>query len=296
MDKRLPNLVWLRTFEAAARLLNFTEAGRELGLTQTAVSQHVKSLEETLGCRLFDRKPRNLELTAMGQAYVHSVRNALGDINLATTSLFGPAAKQTITIRAPIATATLFLTPLLPQFMAEHPEINIRLISTIWADSIADEDVDIDLRLGYGDWPGMQVERISTETIVPVCSIEHQGKIETAKDLLSGPFIHLLGHEDNWERYFSAHGLVMDFNQVRLFTDTTNAALSLVASGGGFATIMTRLAKSASGYGSEFTIAGQSVPFPQAHFLVNPVLHTAPRAEVDILRNWLRRCFSGDMD
>ncbi|MGB7268060.1 MAG: LysR family transcriptional regulator, partial [Albidovulum sp.] len=70
MDTRLPNLIWLRTFEAAARLLNFTEAGDELGLTQTAVSLHIKALEGTLGCRLFDRKPRHLALTAMGQAYV----------------------------------------------------------------------------------------------------------------------------------------------------------------------------------------------------------------------------------
>ncbi len=169
MSERLPNLVWLRTFEAAARLLNFTETGRELGLTQTAVSLHMKSLEETLGCQLFDRKPRHLELTAMGQAYVHSVRNALADINLATTSLFGPLAKQTVTVRAPISTATLFLTPQLPGFLKANPAINIRLISAIWADSISDEDIDVDLRLGYGDWPGMQVEKISEESIERVC-------------------------------------------------------------------------------------------------------------------------------
>jgi len=291
MSDRLPNLIWLRTFEAAARLLNFTETGKELGLTQTAVSLHIKSLEATLGCQLFERKPRNLELTAMGQAYVHSVRNALGDINLATTSLFGPVAKQTITVRAPISTANLFITPLLPEFMRENPSINIRLISAIWADSISDEDIDVGLRLGYGDWPGVQVEKISSETVVPICAAAQKKHIRSAKDLANGPFVHILGHEDHWHRYFASNNLSMDMRQVRLFTDTTNAALSLVAAGGGYAAIMTRLAHSAIASGREIAVAGNPVLFPQAHYLVNPVVHTTPRAEVEIFKNWLRNRF-----
>ena len=143
----------------------------------------------------------------MGQAYVHSVRNALGDINLATTSLFGPVAKQTITVRAPISTANLFLTPQLPQFMRDHPSINIRLISSIWADSISDEDIDVDLRLGYGDWPGVQVEKISEETVVPICAAGEKKNIRSARDLSNGPFIHILGHEDHWHRYFASNNL-----------------------------------------------------------------------------------------
>ncbi|MGB7263477.1 MAG: LysR family transcriptional regulator, partial [Albidovulum sp.] len=138
MAPRLPNLIWLRSFDAAARLLNFTKAAQELGLTQTAVSLHIKALEDTLGCQLFLRNPRHLALTDLGQAYVHSVRKALGDINLATVSLFGMPAKQTITMRAPISTVTLWLAPRLAVFMRSHPELRVRLVSTIWATSVAD--------------------------------------------------------------------------------------------------------------------------------------------------------------
>jgi LysR family glycine cleavage system transcriptional activator len=287
----MPNLVWLRTFEASARLLNFTEAGRDLGLTQTAVSLHIKSLESTLGCQLFLRKPRKLELTDMGQAYVHTVRKALADINLATTSLFGSVAKQTITVRAPISTATLWLAPLLPTFLAAHPGINIRLVSTIWANSIADEDVDIDLRIGYGDWSGMQVEKISTETIIPVCATDVKKTISSPADLLHKPLIHILGHEDNWDNYLTAQGLTADSSNIRYMVDTTAVALALAAAGGGIATILTRFVESAVASGHTVVTVGEPVEFPQSHYLTNPVNHDTLKPEVALVKEWIKSCF-----
>lgn len=294
MESRLPNLIWLRSFEAAARLLNFTETGRELGLTQTAVSLHIKALEGTLGCQLFERKPRNLELTAMGQAYVHAVRKALGDINVATTSLFGPISKQTITVRAPISTATLFITPLLPKFMETHPDINIRLVSTIWADSASDDEIDVDLRLGYGDWPGMQVEKISTETIVPICARNKRSSIRKPNDLLDAPLVHILGHEDNWVQYFSANQIRQRTGYKRYQVDTTTAALALTIAGAGNAVILTRFATSVINQGLPIAIAGDPIPFAHSHFLTNPIIQSAPRAEVTIFKDWLKDCFTSE--
>lgn len=291
MSSRMPNLVWLRTFEASARLLNFTETGRELGLTQTAVSLHIKSLESTLGCRLFLRKPRNVELTDMGQAYVHTVRKALSDINLATASLFGSVAKQTITVRAPISTATLWLAPLLPAFFEAQPGINIRLVSTIWANSIADEDVDIDLRIGYGDWSGMQVERISTETIVPVCSAAVKESIRSPADLLEMPLIHILGHEDNWDSYLSVHGLTAKKTDTRYMVDTTAVALALAAAGGGIATILTRFVELAVSSGHAVSTVGEPVEFQQSHYLTSPVDQSGLKPEVALVKAWIKSCF-----
>lgn len=291
MSSRTPNLVWLRTFEASARLLNFTEAGRELGLTQTAVSLHIKSLESALGCQLFLRNPRKLELTDMGQAYVHTVRKALADINLATTSLFGSIAKQTVTVRAPISTATLWMAPLLPTFLEAYPDINIRLVSTIWANSIADEDVDIDLRIGYGDWTGMRVEQISTESIVPVCAADVKNTINKPADLLHEPLIHILGHEDNWDNYLTAHGLTADSSNIRYFVDTTAVALALAAAGGGIATILTRFVDAAIASGYTVSTVGEPVVFPQSHFLTSPVNQDTLKPEVVLVREWIKSCF-----
>ena len=63
----LPPLTWLRSFEAAARHLNFTAAADELNLTQSAISQQVRSLEVRLGLKLFERKARGLLLTDEGR-------------------------------------------------------------------------------------------------------------------------------------------------------------------------------------------------------------------------------------
>lgn len=291
MQSRLPNLVWLRTFEAAARLLNFTQAGAELGLTQTAVSQHIKALEEVLGCRLFERKPRHLALTGMGKAYVHSVRKSLADINLSTTSLFGSLSQQTITVRAPISTVALWLAPLLPQFTALYPEINIRFISVIWADSASAEDVDVDLRIGYGDWPGLQAEKISQETMVPICAAATSAAINHPADLLDKPLIHILGHEDNWARFFVFNELSMDSVQMRYSVDTTIAALALVAAGVGAATILTRFAKTAIDSGSKVAMVAEPMDFPQSHYLINPVVDRPQRAEVELFKTWLKSQF-----
>lgn len=293
MQIRSPNLTWLRSFEAAARFLNFTEAGRELGLTQTAVSLHIKSLEETLGCQLFERRARHLSLSAMGEAYQHSVSEALANINLATASLFGPIARQTVTVRAPISTATLWIASRLPDFTKAHPDISIRLISTIWATSISDEDVDVDVRQGVGTWSGVEAEKISTETIVPIGAKAASAQTIDAALAKETPLIHILGYEDMWDRYLSAHGHAKLTISPSLIVDTTAVAVSLVAAGGGQAAIQTRFAESAIAAGAAIAIMGNPAPFPQSHYLIHSKTRRQQRPEAEIFKAWLRDGFLG---
>lgn len=292
MRTRSPNLTWLRSFEAAARLLNFTEAGHELGLTQTAISLHIKSLEAALGCQLFVRRARHLSLSQMGQAYFHAVGESLGSIDLATTSLFGSVAQQMITVRAPISTAELWLAPHLPQFAKANPGISIRLISTIWATSISDEDVDVDIRQGVGNWPGLEVEQISTESIVPIQSKTAPRIGIDDPTFQEQPLIHILGFEDMWDRYLSANHLKNVALKPALIVDTTVVAVSLVAAGGGHAVIQSRFANSAVAAGVGISIIGDPISFPQSHYLVRGKTQRQQRPEVEIFKEWLRAIFS----
>ncbi|WP_284164331.1 LysR family transcriptional regulator [Frigidibacter sp. SD6-1] len=294
--QRLPNLIWLRSFEAAARLLNFTEAGKELGLTQTAVSLHIKALEETLQCQLFRRNPRHLALTDVGEAYAMSVRAAIGEMNLATVSLFGPATTQTLTVRAPISTVSLWLAPRLPAFMAAHPDINLRLVSTIWASSAGEEDVDIDIKLATAGQIEPGAERLSTETVVPVADAD-AGDLTGRPDLLlAAPLIRILGYEDSWANYIASLGISGPARGKRLSVDTTAAALALAAAGGGRAMIVTRFARQAIASGARIRLAGAPIPFAQAHFLAQGA-RTAPRKpEAELFAAWLRAAFDEDRD
>ena len=284
--ERLPNPTWLRTFEAAARHLNFTETGRELGLTQTAVSLHIRSLEGSLGAKLFTRAARRLELTELGHSYALTVRRALSDISLSTNALFGADSRQTLTIRAAISTATYWIAAELPAFTAAHPEIPVRLVSNIWADSAKVDDVDVEIRLGYGDWPGLRAEKLCDERIVPVCRADAPKPALTA--LHDGPLIHILGYEDNWARYFEAHDMPPSAHAPRHSVDTTVAALQLVMGGAGYATILERFARNAIAQGAPLQIAGPAIPFAQSHYLIHPDQPGNQSASAQVFVAWLR--------
>ncbi|WP_170325431.1 LysR substrate-binding domain-containing protein [Ruegeria arenilitoris] len=280
---RLPNPAWLRSFESAARHLNFTTTAQELGLTQTAVSLHIRSLEAELGQKLFTRNARRLELTELGQSYSLTVRRALSDIALSTNSLFGPASRQTLTIRAAISTATYWVAAELSDFSARHPDIPVRLVSHIWNDSGKPGDVDVELRLGYGDWPGVRSEKLTDERLVPVCRAGDGSPI-----LNNGPLIHILGYEDNWARYFQANGTAPPDQPPRFSVDTTVAALQLVMAGAGYATILERFAKNAIRQGAPIAIAGPAIPFAQSHYLVSAQRAAQPTAAAGLFCAWLR--------
>lgn len=283
---RLPNPIWLRTFEAAARYLNFTEAARELGLTQTAVSLHVRSLEADLGERLFTRSARRLGLTELGQSYSLTVRRALADIALSTNSLFGPASRQTLRIRAPISSATYWISAELPAFATAFPEIPVRLVSNIWGDGPESEDVDVDIRLGHGDWPGLLAEKLCDETIVPIGRAD--GPRLSPEALRAAPQIHILGYEDNWARWFEAQGLPPARHPAQFSVDTTVSAVQLVLAGAGYATILARFARSAIAQGAPLRLAGEPIPFSQSHYLIRPPGAAAMPARAQLFLSWLR--------
>ncbi len=283
---RLPNPAWLRSFESAARHLNFTVAAQELGLTQTAVSLHIRSLEAELGEKLFIRNARRLDLTELGQSYALTVRRALSDIALSTNSLFGPATRQSLTIRAAISTATYWIAAELPEFCRLFPDIPVRLVSHIWNDSVAPGDVDVEIRLGYGDWPGVIAEKLCSETIVPVCRAGDP--IPGLKDLRNGPLVHILGYEDNWARYFEANGLAVAENSARHSVDTTVAALQLVMAGAGYATVLTRFARNAIAQGAPLQLVGPPIPFAQSHYLIRATTGSQPSTPARLFEAWLQ--------
>ncbi|MEP3634330.1 MAG: LysR family transcriptional regulator [Shimia thalassica] len=291
--EKLPNLVWIRSFDAAARHLNFTAAADELGITQTAVSLHIRSLEADLRCQLFTRAARKLTLTEMGQAYSMTLRRALADIALSTNSLFGAGATQGLTVRVPISTAALWLVQRLPEFKARHPGISIRLVSNIWAESAGQDDVDVELRLGKGHWQNSASRRISHEAMVPIASSRQPADL-SAQTLHNGPLIQILGYEDMWGSYLGAFGKTADPTAVAYAVDTTVAAVGIVAGGGGHAVILERFARRAIKDGQPIAIVGDAVPLNQAHYILgHPGKPSSAKAK-EVFEAWLEEIFGND--
>ncbi|RKF16223.1 LysR family transcriptional regulator [Roseovarius spongiae] len=283
------NLNWLRSFEATARLLSFTAASHEIGLTQTAVSQHIKALETQLGHKLFLRRPKSLHLTDVGKAYLPAVRGALDAIEMSTTGLFGPRRASTITMRASMA-FIMWISSRLDGFLKDHPDIGIKTMTAIW--TAPDQNpIDIDIVLAPKQHTRSDLELLADEAIVPVHSAASARKIRTPRDLLEQPPIHITGFDDHWARYLSGHALKPATSGGRLITDTSTAAIEMVATGLGCAVVIERFARQAIKAGQKIRIVGEPMDLGQSHYLVRTEHRTAIQPHVEAFRSWLRRQF-----
>jgi LysR family glycine cleavage system transcriptional activator len=286
MNRHL-NLNWLRTFEAAARLLSFTAASKELGMTQTAVSLQIKALETKLGQDLFIRRPKSLQLTEIAKAYLPSIRETLEAFTLSTNGLFGPNLKSTIVVRASMA-AIVWLAPKLGEFQELHPEIGIKLVTAIWADTVDTQDIDVDIILAPNNRSDSALEKLSDEFIVPICGLQTSDIVKSVNDLTQENPIHILGFDDHWSRYMAAFDLYHDVTSTQLMVDTSVAACELAASGLGCAMIIERFALNAIETGRAIKIVGDRVPLGQSHYIATQSRAKEIHPAAEAFKEWLR--------
>jgi LysR family glycine cleavage system transcriptional activator len=157
----------LLAFEAAARCGSFTAAAAELGLTQGAVSQSVKALEQRVGRPLFRRHSRGNELTNDGRQLLEGVCDALGRLGSALRST---AADRTLTVSVLPGFAVKWLFPRLIRFDQSYPEIEVDITTSAQLLTFNNGEADISIRYGRGNYPGLIAERLLDESMYPVCS------------------------------------------------------------------------------------------------------------------------------
>jgi LysR family glycine cleavage system transcriptional activator len=166
----LPHLAFFQGFEAAARTLSFTKAAEELFITQSAVSRQIKALEDNLGLKLFERRPRSLTLTEDGQALYRIATDVLNRLQSATDQLRAETHARQLSITTTTGFASLWLIPRLSHFTALHPDIDVRISAT--TDTLNLERSLIDLAIRYCK-PEMAPEgavRLFGDEMIPVCS------------------------------------------------------------------------------------------------------------------------------
>lgn len=170
MSKRLPPLNALRVFDAAARHLSFTRAAEELFVTQAAVSHQIKSLEDFLGLKLFRRRNRSLLLTEEGQSYFLDIKEIFSQLTEATRKLQARSAKGALTVSLLPSFAIHWLVPRLSSFNSAYPGIDVRIQAVDRQEDKLADDVDVAIFYGRGNWPGLRVEKLYAEYLLPVCS------------------------------------------------------------------------------------------------------------------------------
>ncbi len=170
MPEALPPLNWLRVFEAAGRHLSFTKAAAELHITQSAVSQQIRALEQHLGEPLFHRLPRNIQMTDAGRLYLPMVEETFERLRRSTDAVFQLKGAGHVSLKLNTAFALLWLAPRLPDFARRHPEVRLRQIYANWQTDYEGSSADLEIRHGPGNWPGYTVELLTRGTLSPVCA------------------------------------------------------------------------------------------------------------------------------
>lgn len=241
MSPSLPPLNWFRAFEAAARNLSFTAAADEIGMTQSAVSQQVKSLEMRLGVPLFDRKARGLALTDHGRRLLPQVDTALATLTGATATFVTDKSADLLTVSASISVIQWVIAPRLPEFTRNHPDIVLRLIGAVWPDEFTQTAADVEIRFGSRKQAGSDAELLGTDRLVALKSPALEGNLE---DL---PLIEAVGTSDGWKPWAQSAGIAP--LSPSLFVDSYGPALQMAIYGNGVCLVHEHLATAPHGKG-----------------------------------------------
>ena len=202
MRPRLPPLNNLKAFDAAARHESFTRAAEELCVTQGAVSQQVKALEAALGIKLFNRERQRLIITEAGRYYLTIVRDALDRIALGTERLLQRQSAGVLTVSTSPDFAAKWLVHRLGNFAEAHSDIDLRVSATMHHVDFAREEVDLAVRHGDGNWPGLDAMQLSAEQLFAICSpkLLSGRRLGKPADILKFPLIHLDSRADwTWQ-------------------------------------------------------------------------------------------------
>jgi LysR family glycine cleavage system transcriptional activator len=283
-EGRLPPLGALRAFEAAARHLSFTRAAAELHVTQAAISHQIRLLEEAVGLRLFVRLNRSLRLTDEGRALLPFVRDGFAQLRAGVDRLRAAGRSGVLTLTAPPSFAASWLVPRLVRFQAAHPEVEVRLQTSMRLVDFAREGIDAGIRYGRGSWPGLLAQRLLSEDLFPVCApgLLREGRL----DLTSVQLLHVETFPDDWRRWLAVAGIGGVDPERGSWFDAAALAHEAAANGLGVAMGRRHLVAAAIDAGRLVAPFGVELPADVAYFFVCPP-ERAGLAKVVTFRDWL---------
>src|SRR5574343_73023 len=306
MQARLPPLNALRAFEAAARLLSFKKAAAELSVTPAAISHQIKLLEEFLDLALFNRLTRALELTPAGAAMLPRVQEGFAALLAAVEATRRKETGGIVTLCAPPSFASRWLVPRLGSFTRAHPDIDLRLSSSVAMIDNIDRDsepagdehgYDLMIRFGRGIYPGHAVDRLFSPAYIPVCSpalLDGDRPLRTPACLRGYTLIHdatvpELDDRPGWDQWLELAGVGYLKNEMRGIHFQDGAlALAAAVAGQGVALAARPMISAEVSDGRLAIPFPLSIPSRYAYFVSTPTA-TAKRPTVLALRTWLIR-------
>lgn len=285
----------LRAFEAAARLSSFSRAADELSVSHSTISHHVKGLETALGVALFERRNRSVVLTKPGEILFPVLEKSFDNILVALDLLRQSGDKAGLKVTATPSFANKWLVPRLRHFRELHPATEVELQTSLNLANFEKDRLDIGVRTGTGEWPGLQSELLMPIHMTPVCSPDlHSGgsPVIDPGGLHKFTLIHAdvspgTGIESEWAEWLTAAGATYAGSAKGLNFHDPGLALQAAIDGLGIAMGYLELAAVDIAAGRLVQPFRQVVRHPWSYYIVRPAGQATHR-DAEIFREWLR--------
>jgi LysR family glycine cleavage system transcriptional activator len=269
----LPPLSALRSFEAVARLGSVTLAAAELHVTHSAISQQIRQLEELLGVALLLREGRGLRLSEDGRLYALQVRLGLTELSEATRLVQARPREGELVIAVLPSFGANWLLPRLPRFHARFPAYRLSLRASLDIQDLRQGLVDVGVRMGQGDWEGLQQKKLFEDELVMVAAPAfNAGRLpRTPAEVVAAPTVRTA---ESWYSWCEAAGVV-DPGRTDLWINDSNLVLEAVRLGHGVALERRSIVQASLDAGSLVQLTDIVVPYPHPHWLVWPQRESA---------------------
>ncbi|MBV1787207.1 LysR family transcriptional regulator [Marinobacterium sp. D7] len=290
---RLPNLKALQAFRYAGEQQSFKAAADRLHVTQAAISQQIRTLEEQLGIKLFKRLTREVVLSPEGRQLLPTVSRAFELLEQGLAALADDPAPDRLNIATLPSFASRWLVPRLGRLRDKAPELSVNLSPSLELASFTGTDLDVAIRFGRGDYPGLTAIKLFDEQLIPVCHPSLLVRGEPMKRQLAG--LTLLSDDSPdilpmWEVFQQRSGISFDNGCARLQVNDANLLVEAALAGQGLTLMRFSLAY-------ELLARGQLIcPLPLClksefdYYLVAPEPYFK-RPKVRLLQEWLQAEF-----
>ncbi|REG86791.1 LysR family transcriptional regulator [Marinomonas pollencensis] len=288
--KRPPPNNWLFVFKVIVESGSITEAAERLYVSQSAVSQQIKSLEDYLGRRLIIRGKKGIILTDEGKHYYNIVKVAMDKIALATDQLFGTTHKETVTVKSNYSFADVWISRALSEFHNKYPDICVEIYTGFWLTDLGDLDGSIEIRYGDGIWPDSNSHQLSNDYIFPVCSPRTKEKIQSLEDVIQHPFVSVMGNKNGWGEWLSEYFPKAEEKQSVLSVESNVLAYNACISGDYVALGISSLVNHFINSGELEKLDYGEIKCRENYYIIEPNDHVLSKNET-IFLNWIKDRF-----
>jgi len=284
--RRLP-LGSLRVFVAVADHLSFTRAAAALGVTTSAASMQIQSLEEYLRVALFRRNGRQVALTTEGAHLLPKVRQGLGELERALDGARADRGAGPIRVTTLSSFLSQWIMPRLPEFGRLFPRIDLQIDTSPDVVDFVRTGVHVGLRFGLGDWPQLAIDKMFDEWLIPVCKpslLKKLGPVNDAKDLERYRLMH--STSEPWSAWLFETGESSRWPACGIAFDDSLAIIRATEAGQGLALARWSLIASEVAEGRLALASPRALKFGRSYYFVCPPA-LARLEKIEAFREWI---------